>query len=160
MWFHGDIAGGNLLVRDGKLAAVLDFGTSGVGDPACDLVIAWTLFCGESRTAFRRTMTSADPAMWARARGWALWKALISIVELRADRPGPAAEHARVAAEVIADARATASLWEPAAAAERACAQSAGLRRARPGGPGSGRWPGCRRGGCGGSGPRGGGGSR
>jgi aminoglycoside phosphotransferase (APT) family kinase protein len=77
VWFHGDIAQGNLLVAEGRLSAVIDFGTSGVGDPACDLVIAWTMFSGESREAFRRTV-SQDPGTWARARGWALWKALIT----------------------------------------------------------------------------------
>jgi aminoglycoside phosphotransferase (APT) family kinase protein len=78
VWFHGDIASGNLLVRDGRLAAVIDFGTSGVGDPACDLVIAWTLFSGDSRKAFRDSV-GQDAATWARARGWALWKALITL---------------------------------------------------------------------------------
>ena len=52
-WFHGDIASGNLLVQNGELAAVIDFGTSGVGDPACDLVVSWTLFSDESRRTFR-----------------------------------------------------------------------------------------------------------
>lgn len=75
-WFHGDVAVGNLLVRGGRLAGVIDFGTSGVGDPACDLVIAWTLFDGESRAAFRAGL-DLDDGTWARARGWALWKALI-----------------------------------------------------------------------------------
>lgn len=102
VWFHGDIAGGNLLVRDGRLAAVLDFGTSGVGDPACDLVVSWTLLSGESRAAYRRTV-GGDAGMWARARGWALWKALICVVQFRAADPVLAAEHARVAAEVLAD---------------------------------------------------------
>ncbi|HEV7963457.1 MAG TPA: aminoglycoside phosphotransferase family protein [Actinoplanes sp.] len=76
VWFHGDVAHGNLLVRDGALAAVIDFGTCGVGDPACDLAIAWTLLSGASRDAFR-TGLGVDPATWARGRGWALWKALI-----------------------------------------------------------------------------------
>lgn len=80
MWFHGDIASGNLLVRDGKLTAVIDFGTSGVGDPACDLVIAWTMFTGESRQAFRRAI-GQDEGTWARARGWALWKALLTLTK-------------------------------------------------------------------------------
>ena len=53
VWFHGDVAVGNLLVRDGRLAAVIDFGTSGVGDPACDMVIAWTFLSGPSRDRFR-----------------------------------------------------------------------------------------------------------
>jgi aminoglycoside phosphotransferase (APT) family kinase protein len=78
VWFHGDIAHGNLLVRDGRLAAVIDFGTSGVGDPACDAPIAWTLFAGESRAAYRAAL-AVDDAMWARARAWTLWKALITL---------------------------------------------------------------------------------
>jgi aminoglycoside phosphotransferase (APT) family kinase protein len=77
VWFHGDVAAGNLLVRDGRLAAVIDFGTSGVGDPACDVVIAWTLLRGESRDAFRSAL-GVDAGTWSRGRGWALWKALIT----------------------------------------------------------------------------------
>jgi aminoglycoside phosphotransferase (APT) family kinase protein len=77
VWVHGDVASGNLLVRDGRLAAVLDFGSSGVGDPACDCVIAWTFLTGESRARFRAEL-EADAATWARGRGWALWKALIT----------------------------------------------------------------------------------
>ena len=77
VWFHGDIASGNLLVRDGRLSAVIDFGTSGVGDPACDLVIAYTFFAGDSRETFRAAV-GQDRDTWARARGWALWKALIT----------------------------------------------------------------------------------
>lgn len=76
VWFHGDVAVGNLLVRNGRLSAVIDFGTSGVGDPACDLVIAWTLLDGRSREEFRSTL-APDDGTWARGRGWALWKALI-----------------------------------------------------------------------------------
>jgi aminoglycoside phosphotransferase (APT) family kinase protein len=79
VWFHGDVAAGNLLVRDGRLAAVLDFGTSGVGDPACDTVIAWTFFSGASRARFRVDL-EVDSATWSRGRGWALWKALITLV--------------------------------------------------------------------------------
>jgi aminoglycoside phosphotransferase (APT) family kinase protein len=79
VWFHGDIATGNLLVRDGRLVAVLDFGTSGVGDPACDTVIAWTFLSGASRARFRAAL-GVDAATWSRGRGWALWKALITLV--------------------------------------------------------------------------------
>jgi aminoglycoside phosphotransferase (APT) family kinase protein len=74
-WFHGDVAAGNLLLVDGQLAAVIDFGTCGVGDPACDLAIAWTLLTAEARQAFRDRL-SPDAASWARGRGWALWKTL------------------------------------------------------------------------------------
>ena len=78
VWIHGDVAPSNLLVRDGRLVAVIDFGCSGVGDPACDLTIAWTLFSGAGREAFRKAM-AMDAATWARARGWALWKAMLLI---------------------------------------------------------------------------------
>ena len=80
-WFHGDVAEGNLLVQSGRLSAVIDFGCSGVGDSGCDLTIAWTFFSGTSRTRFRETL-SADGGMWARAQGWALWKALIIVAEI------------------------------------------------------------------------------
>ncbi|RWE40309.1 MAG: aminoglycoside phosphotransferase family protein [Mesorhizobium sp.] len=76
VWFHGDVSQGNLLVEKGRLGAVIDFGTSGIGDPSCDLAIAWTFFEGESRDTFRACL-AADEATWARGRGWALWKALI-----------------------------------------------------------------------------------
>src|SRR5215217_6506028 len=79
VWVHGDVAVGNLLVRDGRLAAVLDFGSSGVGDPACDTVIAWTFLSGPSRDRFRAEL-AVDRDTWARGRGWALWKALITLV--------------------------------------------------------------------------------
>jgi aminoglycoside phosphotransferase (APT) family kinase protein len=76
VWFHGDMAQGNLLVNDGVLTAVIDFGTCGVGDPACDLAVAWTLLRGESRSAFRGVL-DVDDDTWARGRGWALWKTLV-----------------------------------------------------------------------------------
>jgi aminoglycoside phosphotransferase (APT) family kinase protein len=90
VWFHGDVATGNLLVRDERLAAVLDFGTSGVGDPACDVVIAWTFLSGQSRDRFRAAL-DVDAATWSRGRGWGLWKALISLVgHLENDSPDAA----------------------------------------------------------------------
>ncbi len=85
VWVHGDVTGSNLLVRDGRLAGVLDFGCSAVGDPACDLTIAWTFFAGESRDRFVRSVP-VEPSAWARARGWALWKALL---HLDGDRTRP-----------------------------------------------------------------------
>ena len=76
VWLHGDVAPGNLILRDGRLAAVIDWGICGVGDPACDLAMAWTVFDGEARAAFRDGL-DLDADTWTRARGWALWKALI-----------------------------------------------------------------------------------
>ena len=102
VWLHGDVAAGNLLVRGGQLSAVIDFGCSGVGDPACDLVIAWTLLSGRSRGAFREALP-LDGAAWARGRAWALWKALITLAE-HVDVGFLEAEKARrVITEVLAD---------------------------------------------------------
>ena len=71
------MAPGNLLTAQGRLVAVIDFGTCGVGDPACDLVIAWTLFDAAERDLFRQAVGLPEDA-WARGRGWALWKALVT----------------------------------------------------------------------------------
>lgn len=76
IWVHGDIAPDNLLVRECRLSAVIDFGCSAVGDPACDLFMTWAFFSGPSREAFRAAL-KLDDATWARGRGWVMWKALI-----------------------------------------------------------------------------------
>lgn len=57
---------------------MIDFGLLAVGDPACDLMIAWTFFEGKSRDIFRSTMT-LDPETWERARAWTLWKASVIV---------------------------------------------------------------------------------
>ncbi len=77
VWVHGDIAPGNLLAKEGKLCSVIDFGIVGVGDPSCDAAIAWTFFDDTSRRVFRNEI-NLDEGTWNRARGWALWKALIT----------------------------------------------------------------------------------
>lgn len=101
VWFHGDVARGNLLVRDGRLAAVIDFGCCGVGDPACDLVIAWTFFSGESREAFRDTI-GLDADTWARGRAWALWKSLLLLEDaLDTGDPEAAAAERRLITELL-----------------------------------------------------------
>lgn len=78
VWVHGDIAAGNLLTRDGRLGAVIDFGCCAIGDPACDLTIAWTLFDPPARHVFRDGI-DLDAQTWNRAAGWALWKALLQL---------------------------------------------------------------------------------
>ena len=103
VWFHGDVASGNLLVEDGRLSAVIDFGTSGVGDPSCDLVIAWTFFEGESREVFRADI-AVDDATWARGRGWALWKALITVAG-HTDNQAEVEKSRHVIDDVLADHR-------------------------------------------------------
>ncbi|MFC8682116.1 aminoglycoside phosphotransferase family protein [Microbacterium ureisolvens] len=98
VWFHGDVAAANLLIRDGALAAVVDFGCAGVGDPACDTVPLWTMFEGAARDVFRETL-AVDEATWARGRGWALWKALIMLTN---KPPGQADFARRVLGELLA----------------------------------------------------------
>lgn len=102
VWLHGDVAAGNLLVNSGHLSAVIDFGCSAVGDPACDMTIAWTLFSGESRQAFYEGVP-VNRAAWARGRGWALWKALITLAEYVQTNPARANEARSVIHEVLAD---------------------------------------------------------
>jgi len=80
VWVHGDVAAGNLLLRNQRLGAVIDFGCCGVGDPACDLTIAWTLFDPPSREVFREGI-GLDAQTWTRAAGWAVWKALLQICQ-------------------------------------------------------------------------------
>jgi aminoglycoside phosphotransferase (APT) family kinase protein len=102
VWVHGDVAAGNLLVRDGRLGAVIDFGSSGVGDPACDVTIAWTLLSGAGREAFRAALP-ADAATWARGRGWARWKALITFAGNRGRDPAAASAARYVLDQVLAE---------------------------------------------------------
>jgi aminoglycoside phosphotransferase (APT) family kinase protein len=78
VWFHGDLLPGNILIKEGHLHAVIDFGGLGIGDPACDLLSAWGLFSGESRKVFRESL-NVDDATWLRGRGHALSQAVIFI---------------------------------------------------------------------------------
>jgi len=75
VWHHGDLDVRNWLVRDGRITGVIDWGTMGVGDPACDLMVAWKLHSASARDAFRAELPM-DDASWERARGWALSQAL------------------------------------------------------------------------------------
>ena len=75
VWVHGDLAVGNILVNNGVLCAVIDFGQLAIGDPACDLAIAWNFFHGKSLDAFKKSIT-LDENTWIRALGWTLWKTL------------------------------------------------------------------------------------
>lgn len=77
-WLHGDLHPANLIVENDRLSAVIDFGCLGVGDPACDLMVGWTLLDAESRDVLRATHP-VDDAAWARGRGWALSMGLIAL---------------------------------------------------------------------------------
>lgn len=76
-FLHGDLLAENLLVEDGRLAAVLDLGGLAVGDPTVDLVVAWEVLDAEGRAAFRRAL-AVDDATWTTSRGWALLLALMT----------------------------------------------------------------------------------
>ena len=102
VWIHADVNPSNLLVIDGRLSAVIDFGCSGIGDPAFDLEMAWGFFSEESRAAFRASV-GLDEATWARSRGWQLWgatRALLQGLQAHADW----VEHPRhIIGEVLVD---------------------------------------------------------
>lgn len=102
VWLHGDMSAGNLLVDHGRLTAVVDFGNIAVGDPACDLSIAWTLLHGRSRKVFA-DVVRLHSATWARGRGWALWKALVVMAGLEEAPPGQAQDAPRVLDEILGD---------------------------------------------------------
>ena len=100
VWIHGDLSSENILVQDGRLVAVIDFGCMGIGDPACDLVIAWTFLKNESRKIFRSDLC-LDSDTWARARGWALWKALITIASLKGKTCSEAMKQQKIINEIL-----------------------------------------------------------
>ncbi|GCD97904.1 aminoglycoside phosphotransferase family protein [Embleya hyalina] len=100
VWFHGDFHTGNLLTVDGRLSAVIDFGELGIGDPACDLTIAFTLMSAESRSVFRAAL-DVDDATWTRGRGWALATGLNAYTTYAAVNPRVAAQTTRQITEAL-----------------------------------------------------------
>lgn len=104
VWVHGDISAGNLLIQNGHLSAVIDFGQLAVGDPACDLAIAWTLFKGKSREIFRMIL-QLDPDTWNRGRAWTLWKALVVAAGFTNPNNTESKECWRIIDEVLKDSQ-------------------------------------------------------
>jgi aminoglycoside phosphotransferase (APT) family kinase protein len=105
-WLHGDLMPGNLLTRRGRLTAVIDFGTVGVGDPACDLIPAWYLFDGDTRELFRAA-ADVDDQTWARGRGWAMCLGLGAEHYYRTKNPVLAGVGRRAMFEALAEYRST-----------------------------------------------------
>jgi aminoglycoside phosphotransferase (APT) family kinase protein len=100
VWIHGDLLPGNLLVRDGRIAAVIDWAALTTGDPAGDLLPAWTLLHGPAREAFREAL-AVDEDAWLRGRGWALSIALIGLPYYRQTNPAFARMCRTILAEVL-----------------------------------------------------------
>ncbi len=86
VWLHGDLISSNLLAHEGRLTAVIDFGCLGVGDPACDVMVAWTYLSEGTRDAFRAALP-VDGGTWGRGRGWALSFGLIAFPYYRRSNP-------------------------------------------------------------------------
>lgn len=96
-WVHADLLPGNVLVKNGRLHAVIDFGTAHAGDPAMDVQPAWSLFDRAGRDRYRRLL-AVDDATWERARGDAIAN-VVGVVYYRESNPPFAAEcRARVEA--------------------------------------------------------------
>jgi aminoglycoside phosphotransferase (APT) family kinase protein len=102
VWVHTDLLRPNLLVRDGRLAAVIDFGTVGAGDPAADVIPAWTVFGAVGRERYREAL-DVDDATWERARGYALTQAALIVPYYRETNPAFTASALRTISEVLAD---------------------------------------------------------
>lgn len=100
-WVHGDLLPGNLLVMDGRLSAVIDFGGLGVGDPACDLQPAWNVFAGRSRQRFRAEV-DVDDAWWLRGRGWALCQVVMALQYYWDTNPGIVRQATHALRQVLA----------------------------------------------------------
>lgn len=101
VWTHGDLLPGNLLVHQGRISAIIDFEGVGVGDPACDLIVAWSLLSARTRDIFR-TALPVDDATWARGRGWALSIGLIALPYYQSTNPVFAATARRMIDEALA----------------------------------------------------------
>ncbi|MDG6109953.1 aminoglycoside phosphotransferase family protein [Dactylosporangium aurantiacum] len=102
VWSHGDLHAGNVLADGGRVSGVIDFGCAGVGDPACDVMPAWTLLGAEHRGTFRDAV-GADDAMWARARGWVLCMGLVALPYYRERDPAFAGLARRMLNEALLD---------------------------------------------------------
>jgi aminoglycoside phosphotransferase (APT) family kinase protein len=112
VWIHADLLRPNLLVDGGRLRAVIDFGAAGAGDPAADLIAAWSVFGPAGREAFRAALDPGDGA-WERARGVALHQAVMLIPYYRTTNPGMAALGRRTVGQVLADPGAPPELLPP-----------------------------------------------
>lgn len=101
-WFHGDLVAENLLVADGRLAAVLDLGAVSVGDPTVDLHGAWEVLDAPARDRFAARL-GVDEAEWLRGRAWALGIALGALSYYWESMPGRRSDRLAMARNVLTD---------------------------------------------------------
>lgn len=104
VWTHGDLLPPNTLVDQGRLSAVIDFGGVGVGDPACDVIPAWSILSSDARHVFRAAL-HVDDGTWERGRGWALHIALLIIPYYPQTNPEFVAMASRMVDEILGDDR-------------------------------------------------------
>jgi len=102
LWLHGDLLPDNLLVVDGRLSAVIDFGGLNVGDPACDLQPIWNVFDGVSRARYLAEL-DVDEASWLRGRGWTVYQAVTGLAYYWDTNPGMIRQTSHALAQVLAD---------------------------------------------------------
>lgn len=102
VWIHADLLRPNLLVKERRLSAVIDFGSVGVGDPASDVIPAWSVFGPAGRETYRREL-DVDDGTWSRARGIALHQAALIIPYYRVTNPGFVELAKRTVEQIIAD---------------------------------------------------------
>ena len=102
VWIHGDFYSGNFLIQNNKLTGVIDFGGIAKGDPAKDLVIAWTFLKNESREIFKNNMMY-DSHTWIRAKGWVLWKATFELCKTQDKNSEYAKSQIKIINDILID---------------------------------------------------------
>jgi aminoglycoside phosphotransferase (APT) family kinase protein len=103
VWVHGDLSDGNLLMRDGRLRGVIDWGGLIAGDPAVELMVAWNLLDAESRAVYRDALGFVDDATWQRGRAWAVSAAIQALPYYRDTNPNIVARSWRAVDAVLSD---------------------------------------------------------
>ena len=99
-WVHCDLLAENLLVRDGRLVALLDLGDVAVGDPTVDLIGAWELCDAAGRASFRDAL-AIDATTWLRGAGWSVLVCAMTLPYYGTTMPGRCADRVVAARAVL-----------------------------------------------------------
>jgi aminoglycoside phosphotransferase (APT) family kinase protein len=103
VWIHGDLLPGNILIKNKRLSSVIDFSDMGMGDPAVDLIIAWSLLNSSARKIFKENLTNIDNDTWERGKGWALSIALIILPYYKDSNPILTSVAKRIIANILSE---------------------------------------------------------